>query len=73
MASEAAADEFLTYFVSLNETDKKVFIQEIKTMGGKFALLARILEGDKEAESELRAHIDSGRVAPNRDLTVSIN
>ena len=48
-------------------------IERGKQMGGKFALLARILEGDTEAEESLRQLIKAGLVGPGFDRTPGEN
>lgn len=65
--------DFITHFESVSELEQKKIIERAKAQGGKFALLARILEGDEQAIIELEEHIKAGRVQPDRDLTAREN
>lgn len=60
------------YRSELDEHTKQS-IENGKRMGGKFALLARILEGDEEAVESLEQLIKAGLVGPGFDRTPNKN
>lgn len=68
---EFCGQEFL--YQSDLDNHTKQSIENGKRMGGKFALLVKILEGDKEAEESLRNLIKAGLVGPGFDRTPNSN
>lgn len=62
-------------FITQDELDKhtKASLERAKKMGGKFALLAKAMEGDNEAAEMLAQLIKAGIVGPGFDNTPSEN
>lgn len=68
---ELCGQEFL--YQSELDNHTKQSIERAKKIGGKFALLARILEGDEEAAESLQQLIKAGLVGPGFDRTPNTN
>jgi hypothetical protein len=68
---ELCGKEFL--FKSELDNHMQEAIERGKKIGGKFALLARILQGDMEAVESLEALVKAGLVGPGFDRTPNNN
>lgn len=67
MATPESVDDFMKFVETRTPDELNVICQRGLKMGGKFALLARVIMGDTEAADELRQLIDDGRIGPGFD------
>lgn len=59
--------DFLSFYENSTPEEQQKIRERARAKGGKFALLARILEGDENAAKELEQYIKLRIVTPGTD------